>query len=301
MSLPNFDNQLSQRVELCGPLKELISAFYMLEPTVKFVANNRSRRYNEGSLLDGERPIGSVHAYKDSQHLGYIRVFREDYRGLGRMDVYYIGSERVNKARGRNRMEVTTKDSHKAIKLMHEYFKPKANFSFRDKIISECTNKLSSMTSTAKYRANSLISRHDAEMTLYLLAKHEGLTPDLPLAIQKVFASSENIQKFHDLRIANGIEKNYYESNGAVVATFSDGTIWFADLTKDESGERPQIVKLQTTYDLPQNYQEKLALLKLCENSQPVEHVGVKYSDEIEQDSNAMLYYLIGGDTVTTC
>lgn len=301
MSLPNFDNQLSQRVTLCKPLEDLLSNYFLIDPTVKFIANNRSRRYNGDGFSDDERPIGSVHAYKDSQHLGSVRVYKDNYRGLGRMDVYAIRSEAINKARGRNRDEVITKDAHKAIKHMHEYFKPKANFSFRDRIISECTNKLSSMTSTAKYKANSLLDRHDFEITLYLLAQHEGLTPALPDCVSKVFNKPEDMQKFHDLRIAQSIWTNYYESNGAVVATFSDGTIWFADLTKDQSGERPQIVKLQTTYDLPQNYQEKLALLKLCENSQPVEHVGVKYSDEIEQDSNAMLYYLIGGDTVTTC
>lgn len=301
MSLPNFDNQLSQRIELCAPLKELVGAFYMLEPTVKFVANAQSRRYPEGVLVEGERPIGSVQAYKDSQHLGYVKVAREDYRGLGKTDVYYIGSCMVKKTRGRNRDEVITKDSHKAIKLMLEYLKPKADFVFRDNIISECTNNLDNMRSTARYKVSSLIShRADVDIALYLLEQHEGLTPALPSSLNRIFSKPEDLQKFHDLRISESVH-NELGKGGAIVVTFSDNTMLYADLTKDKDGVRPQIVKLQATYDLPQNYQEKFTLLKLCESSQPVENVGVKFADEIERDSNAMLYYLVGGDTVTTC
>ena len=72
--------------------------------------------------------------------------------------------------------------------------------------------------------------------------------------------------------------------------------MWYAD-----KSEISDIAKVTTTYDLPKNYQEKLALLKLCEPSQPVENIGVKFIEEIENDSNAILYYLVGGETVTLC
>lgn len=296
MTLPNFDNQLSQRVGLCKPLEDLLSNYFLMDPTVKFVANSRSRRYNDGNFSDDERPIGSVHAYKDSQHLGSVRVYRDDYRGLGRMDVYAVRSEAINKARGRSRDEVITKDAHKAIKHMQEYFRSKSNNVFRDKILGLATSKINGLRSTAQYRVNSLINnKADTDVALYLLAQHEGLASALPDSINKIFSKSEDMQKFYDLRIAESVAKEY-GNGGAVVIAFSDGGMWYAD-----KSEMSDIAKVTTTYDLPKNYQEKLALLKLCEPSQPVENIGVKFSEEIENDSNAMLYYLVGGETVTLC
>ena len=148
MTLPNFDNQLSQRVGLCKPLEDLLSNYFLIDPTVKFVANSRSRRYNDDSFPDDERPIGSVHAYKDSQHLGSVRVYKGEYRGLGRMNIYAVRSEIINKSRGRNRDEVITKDAHKAIKHMREYFRSKSNNVFRDKILGLATSKINNLRST---------------------------------------------------------------------------------------------------------------------------------------------------------
>jgi len=299
MTLPNFDNQLSQRVGLCKPLEDLLSNYFLIDPTVKFVANSRSRRYNDDSFPDDERPIGSVHAYKDSQHLGSVRVYKGEYRGLGKMDVYAVRSEAINKSRGRNRDEAITKDAHKAIKHMQEYFKPKANNAFRDKILGLATSKINNLRSTAQYRVNSLINNRphqaDTDVALYLLAQHEGLASALPDSVNKIFSKSEDIQRFYDLRIAESVAKEY-ENGGAVVIAFSDGGMWYAD-----KSETSDIAKVTTTYDLPKNYQEKLALLKLCEPSQPVENIGVKFIEEIENDSNAILYYLVGGETVTLC
>lgn len=296
MTLPNFDNQLSQRVGLCKPLEDLLSNYFLIDPTVKFVANNRSRRYNDGNFSDDERPIGSVHAYKDSQHLGSVRVYRDNYRGLGRMDVYAVRSEAINKARGRSRDEVITKDAHKAIKHMQEYFRSKSNNAFRDKILGLATSKINGMCTTAQYKVNSLLhSKENVAVAMYLLAQYEGLAPSLPESMNTIFSKPENLQRFYDLRITESIQKEY-GNGGAVVITFSDGGMWYAD-----KSEISDIAKVTTTYDLPKNYQEKLALLKLCEPSQPVENIGVKFSEEIENDSNAILYYLVRGETVTLC
>jgi len=297
MTLPNFDNQLSQRVSLCKPLEELLSSYFLLDPTVKFVANHRSRRYNDGNFSDDERPIGSVYAYKDSQHLGFVRVSKEDYRNFGNTDIYRVGSDMIHKVRGRNRNERTTKDAHKAIKYMLEGFKPKLISAFQEKILGSVSNKINGMLSAARHRASSLIPmKVNVDIELYLLAQYEGLASALPDSVKEIFATSkENLQKFRDLRIAEGVGKEYKEG-GAVVVVFSDGSMWYAN-----KSEVSGITKIATTYDLPKNYQEKLMLLKLCEHSQPVEHVGVKFSDEVENDSNALLYYLVGGETVTTC
>lgn len=301
MTLPNFDNQLSQRLPLCKELEELISGFFLIQPTTTFVANKWSHRYNgDRTLHESERPIGSVQVYQDSQHLGYVRVKWEEYRNFGHTNVYYIGSETIYKSRGRNRNEVTTKDPHKAIKIMQEYFKPKPNYAFRDKMVNDCTNQVKSMLSNAKYRVGSLLEKASTDVPLYLLEQHEGLSPALPGVISSILESPENLQHFHNLRIAYSVSKEH-EKGGAIVVAFSNSTLWYLDLTDHITSSNVPMVKIKSTYDLPTNYQEKFSLLKLCDSSQPVEHVGVRFRCDIEKDSEAMLYYLVSGDTVVTC
>jgi hypothetical protein len=59
------------------------------------------------------------------------------------------------------------------------------------------------------------------------------------------------------------------------------------------------ISKLESTYDLPKNYQEKFTILKVMEDSQPIEGTGVKMRVQVE-DMQIQLYYLISGDTIVT-
>ena len=55
------------------------------------------------------------------------------------------------------------------------------------------------------------------------------------------------------------------------------------------------LMETTNTYDLLPNYQEKFAILKIMEYKQPIEHVGVKFNDLPD------LYFLVGGETITTC
>jgi hypothetical protein len=297
MTLPNFDNQLPQRTPLYQPLEELISGFFLLQPTTKFVADKSSHRYNrDRSSYESERPISSVKVFQDSKYLGYVRVTSEEYRGFGLIDLYYIGSGLIKKSRGSNRTEIVTKDPHKAIKVMQEYFKPKPNSVFQEEVVKICMSKIDAMFTTAKYRVDSLLERSRIDMYLYLLEQHEGMSPALPARFKTVLESSDNLQHLHNLRIVKSVHDKA-KKGGAIVTTFSDSTIWYVDMA---TGDLP-IVKMKSTYELPTNYQEKLALLKLCDSAQPVDHVGVRFNTEIEKDSEAVLYYLVSGDTVVTC
>jgi hypothetical protein len=297
MTLPNFDNQLSQRASLHKPLEELISSFFLLQPTTTFVADKSSHRYpRDRSSYESERPISSVKVFQDSKYLGYVRVNWEEYRGFGLVDLYYIGSELIKKSRGHNRNEIVTKDPHKAIKVMQEYFKPKSNSVFQEEVVKICMSKIDSMFTTAKHKVDSLLESSRVDIYLYLLAQHEGMSPALPARFKTISESSDDLQNFHNLRIVKAIHSEA-KKGGAIVAALSDSTIWYMGMA---TGDLP-IVKIKSTYELPTNYQEKLALLKLCDSAQPVDHVGVKFKTEIEKDSEAILYYLVSGDTVITC
>jgi hypothetical protein len=77
---------------------------------------------------------------------------------------------------------------------------------------------------------------------------------------------------------------------GICIRIEKDGTLTVVDMNDMN-------VRMETTstYDLPANYQEKFAILKIMDYKQPIEHVGVKFEESPD------LYFLVGGETITTC
>jgi hypothetical protein len=83
----------------------------------------------------------------------------------------------------------------------------------------------------------------------------------------------------------------YEANNGIVIKLVHDGVMVVVDLT-----DKTTVKQLTSTYDLPSEYQEKLAILKIMENNQPIAGVGVK----VEYDS-APYFFLPAGAIQTTC
>jgi hypothetical protein len=100
----------------------------------------------------------------------------------------------------------------------------------------------------------------------------------------------EGQSRYDNLRIAKAVQHSFASNYGVCIRTEKDGTITVVDMNDMN-------VRMETTstYDLPTNYQEKFAILKIMEYKQPIEHVGVKFEESPD------LYFLIGGETITTC
>ena len=300
--LPNFENRGSQKLILCKPLEELLSNYYVLHPNVSFVFDGKSHWMYDGKTgreIGDDRQIGFVSAYEDSQFLGSIRVVWKDYRGSGRRDVYAITSDNIQKRRGHNRQMTETKDAHKAIKIMEDAFRVKNNSAYRTAVVDEARSCMSSMIANARYKVSRETDRlaTNSEIAMFLLAHYEGTQPKLEGKVAELFSTDEKLQNFHNLRIALSMESEF-DKDGMLVVEYSNGLMWY---TPNGMHKSTELARLNSTYDLPQNYQEKLALIKLCEPIQPVAHVGVFFKTELERDPETRVYYLVGGDTVTTC
>jgi len=292
--LPNFNNRVSQNATLHKPLEDLISSFYITQPKIMFVADPKWEWKYSGSESD---LIGAVSVYCDSQFLGRLKVEYEDYRNFGRVDVFSVTSDKIIKKRGSQRQCMQTKDAHKALKTMQEVFVPKDTGGYKTRLRSDAESALHYMVSTAATKiSNFARGRNLDELACFLLKCHDGEQPPIPDRIASMFAEGEKLQCFRDHKIAYSVFKDFYRG-GVLVVEYSNGSMWYTY----PSGDDHLVTNLTSTYDLPQNYQEKFALLKLCELSQPVENVGVKLNIEIERDRGAVFYYLTPGDTVITC
>jgi hypothetical protein len=81
---------------------------------------------------------------------------------------------------------------------------------------------------------------------------------------------------------------------GAVVRLEYDGSLSFLELSRTKT----QVKNLASTYDLPVNYQEKLAILKIMETrSTYTKHRGVGLKCSYENIKTSV-FFLVGGDTI---
>ena len=101
---------------------------------------------------------------------------------------------------------------------------------------------------------------------------------------------SDGQSNYDNYGIAKAVQHSFGSNYGVCIRTEKDGTITVIDM-----GDMNVRMETTSTYDLPTNYQEKFAILKIMEYKQPIEHVGVKFEESPD------LYFLIGGETITTC
>lgn len=290
MSIPNYENKVSAAAQLPKPLQNLIETIYVVRPTLKFVASER-QPYKMDPCT-----IGTLAVYEDGVYLGKVKLSHENYREKGRMDVFYLFSENIVKKRG-VRGQTTTIDINKAVKIVQGVFSAPS----QEKVWSEMTctlaSELEDAVRHAKWAVSSIVDRSRTPLTAYLLDVYENGPKQMPEnLVDLMFKKDNEVQSFRDLKIVSGVEDHHKMKNGIAVALFEDGKVWSASLVEKDKG----VSKLQSTYDLPINYQEKLSMLRILEPRQPVENMGIYFESSMQQ-RKCKLFFLVAGDTVFTC
>jgi hypothetical protein len=152
------------------------------------------------------------------------------------------------------------------------------------KIVTEIGGDIQNMVNNAGSQASVFVRGHHETILSYL-------TGASPMSAELTEAMKTDGQaKYDNYRIAKAVQHSFTSNYGVCIRTEKDGTITVVDMNDLN-------VRMETTstYDLPANYQEKFAILKIMEYKQPIEHVGVKFEESPD------LYFLVGGETITTC
>lgn len=208
--------------------------------------------------------------------------------------VLRVSSRNIKKARGdRNANE--TKSAKKAINIiLKKCFKmPLA------KVHEEFTSCANHVLSRMTYRSASKVEGELGNDGVVLLASHmitlqRGGSTEIPPELAKLLSSEPLIKLTDDARVFCSVMGDMKANRGAVVKCESDGSLLVAHLGETE------VKRYKTTYDLPVYYQEKLAMLKILEQNQVVESVGMRFDPmNLPTEHNAKeLFFLVSGDTV---
>lgn len=285
--------KLKKKVEhidypLYEPLEKLLTKLYHKLPSLTFESH-------AAGYVREDKVIRAVKVYNGNESVGDIEVEHTSFRNQGRCDVYTIESPRI-KNRIHPRHAKVTKLPEEALKTSVKVF---GQTSTSAEVIAEMKQRMSSEVGGIQYNAVRNAEKFGDDHVIPLmevaLAVKDGqspvISPELMAAISK-----PNIDKvMNTARIALSVNADYKSGSGIVVKEERDGTLLGVVLDASQLPDDMRVLKFKDTYEMPELYQTKLAMLRMLEHKQPVESIGIKFAID-----NTNWYYLTGGEIITT-
>ena len=256
---------------------------------------------SEASGADRKKAICQVAVYDGYQPIGEVSVqFRHHTNEM----IFAIKSDNIKGGRRGNSHHKESKHLKEIMKVIKEAFKPKAIDLVVKEIVEAVDYRVTRLEGWAKDHCRSAVNRASFEVLEYLTAVHTGEdlltqlgTKGLP---QNLLAQlgPKWLDHMDNYRITQSISTQWTRRYGVAVRIERDGTINVVDLAT------MTLSPCKSTYDLPTNYQEKITMLKIVDEDQPIEHIGFRFENEANINGVRTKYeyfYLIGGDTYVSC
>lgn len=273
---------------LYEPLEKLLTKLYHRLPSLTFESH-------AAGYVREDKVIRGVKVYNGNERVGDIEMDYTSFRNQGKCDVYTIVSPRI-KNRIHPRHAKVTKLPDEALKTSVKVF---GQTSTSAEVIADMKQRMSSEVGGVQYNAVRNAERFGDDHVISLmevaLALKNGdapkIQPDLMAALSK-----PNLEKMmHTARIATSVNTDYKNGSGIVVKEERDGTLLGIVLDASQLPDDRRVLKFRDTYEMPELYQTKLAMMRMLEHKQPVESIGIKFVID-----NTNWYYLTGGEIITT-
>jgi prolyl oligopeptidase PreP (S9A serine peptidase family) len=290
----NIDYKKHDKCDLLPKLEMFLNDLAIRKPNVKFVVsgtrnNNGERRVRSVDVYDGYEKVGAICIEMD-----YNRT-NSGFSDKDSFDIYEVTSPKIVKSRGSADTRAT-KHYKKALKLANDLFEKSPADVLANQIHTRVAEAMQSMGRTAENQFEHSFYSPLAQIGMYLhKVKQEGPQP-FPTEIEPKF-NKEWMQRADDYRIAHSLLDRFEKhKDGVAIRIEIDGTINVVDVATVS-----MLYEAKSTYDLPNNYQEKITIAKILEHRQPVEHIGVRFDDGSHDHPERAYFYLVGGDTFTDC
>jgi hypothetical protein len=271
------------------PLEDLLTKLYHKVPRLNFES------LHSGYVKGSEQVIYEVRVFNGNEVVGDIEVNYTSFRNQGKCDVYTISSPRI-KNRITPRHAKVTKLSAEALKTAVKTFSP---VSTATEIVTAMKGRIATEVGSVQYNAVRQAERLGEDYLLPLMELAMMVNSgDRAVVINADIArmlSKNNLEKaINSARIATSVNTDFKNQSGIMIKEERDGSL-LGVLLDASLQDSSRVVTHRDTYGLPEIYQTKLAMLRILEQKQPVESIGVKFSIE---DTN--WYYLTGGEIITT-
>lgn len=270
------------------PLEELLTKLYHKVPRLNFES------VHSGYVKGSEQVIYEVKVFNGNEMVGEIEVNYTTFRNQGKCDVYTISSPRI-KNRITPRHAKVTKLSAEALKTAVKTFSP---VSTATEIVTGLKGRIATEVGSVQYNAMRQAERLGEDHLLPLMelamVVNNGGRAIINTELARMLSKNNLEKAINNARIATSVNNDFKNQSGIMIKEERDGSL-LGVLLDTSLQDSSRVVTHRDTYGLPEIYQTKLAMLRILEQKQPVESIGVKFSIE---DTN--WYYLTGGEIITT-
>lgn len=265
-------------------IAQLIKAIFLKMPHLSFVASKRGG----GEISE----IKQVLVYQGGKHLGYIGWVHRHTSSGGEYK-YAIMSHNIRNERGDKHIKYTSKvDS--AVRLAKQYFSARSDEETVKRAVGGFDNHFRQLTWPLDSRYQEFASKHGLTMLKYMYSLSRGETPTIDASLLQELNSEAFKKLYEDRRITRRVHANFDKRNGVLVRLLRDESLSVLDIASNK------ITEVKSTYDLPKNFQEKLAILKVMGKYTPIDNVGVSFEMVIDDGvTPELVYFLIHGETLT--
>jgi len=283
----NIDYKKHDKCDLLPKLEMFLNDLAIRKPNVKFVVSGTR-------VFNNIRNVRSVDVYDGYEKVGAICI-DINYDKAESGDLYEVTSPKIVKSRG-NADTRSTKHYKKALKLANDLFEKSPADVLAKQIHERVESYMNSMCQSAESQFEHSFYNPLAQIGMYLhKVKQDGPQP-FPTDIESRFGK-DWMEKGDDYRIAKSLLNKFEKhKDGVAIRIEMDGTINVVDIATVS-----MLYEAKSTYDLPNNYQEKITIAKILEHRQPVEHIGVRFDDASSDHPERAYFYLVGGETFTDC
>jgi hypothetical protein len=274
--------------EMHPNLLAYVTEVALIKPTCDFSVNDDCvqtgwRRDDSGNTQDFKQ-IYRVNVREDGENIGFLSIVRE-YRTGTTVDVYGVGSFRINKSRGRQD-ETTTKHLKVALRNVRKLMVGRDYTELADLIKDGVTNSIHSFTHSAKNHIKWGVDQEELSVDYALLAYHarnQGVdTVVLPADEKKYSRRKElhkDIAKYIEVQALNDM---IAKKQGYGVQTFSNGSYAVYNFSTNS------IKRYKTTEELPSDIMIRLPMFKVMQS----EEVNIAFGCMVKAD----MYFIVSGE-----
>jgi hypothetical protein len=282
---------LGQATEIVPQLKELVTMIQMKRPLFEFHATNFRNAVSAETGSVTKWATG-FEVTQDADRVGEISYQHEAGRRQSDgtyPDAYVIRSEHIQKERG-SRDTIVTTNATSALKQVIKTFAPPSIGAMCSRLISRVRDEFDSHEYQWRSSVGMVSSYLGNDIHEWIIESHlQGKLLPMPMSCK---VDETKLHMYHRYLAGKSLKavSKYNSSKGSdrsgfVVKVLSDNTIRALSFGYDvrlthEANDIP-LMRYRNFEEMPIQMQEQIAVLKIAEENDPIQDIGVKFEDNI--------------------
>jgi hypothetical protein len=269
-------------------LEHVLDRLLLKRPLFEFVATAYDTKTDRetGKVTN---TVMCVEVLQDAERMGEIGYYRDGGRrdsGGNYPDAFKIESIYVKKQRGERNTTITI-DANVAVKEAIKVFAPPTVEMVSDRLVRYAVSELESLCYRWRQTLSDVASYSGQDIMIYMIERH--LTGEV-LPLPKTCIIEDKKLHLYDTylagkQIAEGLKWHEDKRVGYAVEILTDKSIRTIPMSYMSKAGGPTdsipLVRYRNFEEMPKEMQDKLAVLKIAQENDPILDIGVKISDTL--------------------